>query len=258
MEAARLRFWCIALLAFLLSACAADSARNSADQERKLDERARSHAELGLGYYEAGKQRFAIEELNEALKARPKYVPALVGLALVHMDLHEDAKAETYFQQAQRADPANAMTQNNYGQFLCARGRTEEGLRLLLAAANNPLYETPDAALKNAGLCARRAGDPVRAEEFFRQAVSRNPRQLQSLYNLADIYLAKGDARQAKVFMDRALQGVESPGPELLWLAARIERRLGEKTLADRHAEQLRRRFPDAPETRALLEGRYE
>jgi len=257
MEASRLRLWRIAAV-LVLSACATDGPHNRAEEARKLDERARTHADLGLGYYEAGKHRFAIEELNEALKARPQYVPALVGLALVHMDLREDAKAETYFQRAQRADPGNAMTQNNYGQFLCARGRTEEGIRLLLSAAGNPLYETPDVAYKNAGLCARRAGDPRRAEEYFRQAITRNARQLQSLYNLADLYLARSDIRQAKAYVDRALQGVESPGPELLWLAARIERRLGEQSVAERHAEQLRRRFPDSPETRALQEGCYE
>lgn len=253
----RLRsLWLLGLL--LLTACAGGPRQTAEEVEHGRDERARAHAELGLRYFEAGKHQFAIEELNESLKARSEHIPALVGLALVYSELREDAKSEAYFKRAQRADRVNPMTQNNYGQFLCSRGRADEGQKLLLAAAANPLYETPDLAFKNAGLCARRAGDIPKAEEYFRQSVARNPRQVQSLYYLADIHYARGDTRQAKVYLDRAFQNIDSAGPEVLWLSVRTERRLGNNAAADRLADQLRRRFPEAPETRALLEGRYE
>lgn len=259
MGAVRLkRLVCATLLLIWLTACSSGPRQTSEEVARSRDDQARAHSELGLSYFEAGRYQYAIEELNEALKARPEHVPALVGLALVNMELKDDGKAETYFKRAQRADAGNPMTQNNYGQFLCSRNRTDEGLKLLLSAAANPLYDTPDLAYKNAGLCARRAGDPSRAEEYFRQAVMRNPGQLQALYYLAEMHYTRDDARQAKIYIDRAMQGVDAPGPEWLWLACRTERRLGDKSAADRHADQLRKRYPESPQTRALLEGRYE
>ncbi|MSQ59466.1 MAG: type IV pilus biogenesis/stability protein PilW [Betaproteobacteria bacterium] len=166
------------------------SKREAASQD--LTNRAHAHMELGMGYYESGKHQFAIEELNEALKARPDYVPAHSGLALVYMELREDKKAEAAFKKALRYEPGNSSARNNYGQFLCSRGRTEEGLRQLLEAVKNPLYQAPDTAYQNAGVCARRIGDNTRAEEYFRQAVMRNPRHAQALLNLSDLnYLKK-------------------------------------------------------------------
>ncbi|MFN0314876.1 MAG: type IV pilus biogenesis/stability protein PilW [Burkholderiales bacterium] len=228
------------------------------DAAQDLTNRAHAHMELGMSYYENGKYQFAIEELNEALKARSDYVPAHSGLALVYMELKEDKKAEAAFKKALRYEPGNSSARNNFGQFLCSRGRTEEGLRQLLEAVKNPLYQTPDTAYQNAGVCARRIGDNARAEEYFRQAVMRNPRHAQALLNLSDLNYLKKNYAQAKVYADQLLQFTQAPGPELLWLSTRIARKLGDGDGVIQHANQLRRRYPDAPETRALLDGRFE
>ena len=174
------------------------------------------------------------------------------------MELGEDKKAEDMFRRALRADPQSSSTRNNYGQFLCSRGRNEEGLRNLLEAVKNPLYATPDVAYKNAGVCARRAGDNRGAEEYFRQAVMHNPRQGQALFNLSDLNYVNKNFAQAKVFADRLLQIIERPGPEVLWLSARIERKLGNAEAAGRYSQQLRTRFPESAEARALTNGHYE
>ncbi len=41
--------------------------------------------------------------------------------------------------------------------------------------------------------------------------------------------------------------------PENLWLAVRIERKLGDKNAEDSYAEQLYKRFPDSRETQLLM-----
>jgi type IV pilus assembly protein PilF len=48
------------------------------------------------------------------------------------------------------------------------------------------------------------------------------------------------------------------PTAASLWLALRIERRLGSRTAELSYANQLRRRFPDSPEYQALQRGQYE
>jgi type IV pilus assembly protein PilF len=49
-----------------------------------------------------------------------------------------------------------------------------------------------------------------------------------------------------------------TPSAESLWLALRIERRLGEQVAEQAFANQLRRRYPASPEYQALQRGKYD
>jgi type IV pilus assembly protein PilF len=220
-------------------------------------DRAKIHTELGVTYYEAGKLAVALEELNEAIKIDRSYAPAWNARALVHMELKEDARAESDFKQGMRVDPSSSDIKNNYGLFLCQRNRGKEGVRYFLDAVKNPLYTTPDVAYKNAGLCSRNMGDAREAEGYFMRAVQLNPSQPQALFNLADIAFARGDARAAKGYLDRYMRATPQTGPEELWLGARVEQALGDRTATLSYGNQLRRRYPAAPETKAFMEGRY-
>jgi type IV pilus assembly protein PilF len=174
------------------------------------------------------------------------------------MELREDRKAEADFKQAMRVDPNDSDTKNNYGLFLCQRQRGKEGIRYFLDAVKNPLYQTPDVAYKNAGLCSRDMGDLQGAEEFFQRALRANPGQPQALYSMADLSFLRDDFSGAKQYLDRYMRAVPTPGPEALWLGARLERRLGDRTAMLSYGNQLRRRFPSAPETKAFMEGRFQ
>ena len=174
------------------------------------------------------------------------------------MDLKEDDQAESDFSQAIKIDPPARRTKNNYGLFLCQRGRQKEGIRQLLDALKNPLYATPDVAYKNAGLCARNAGDTKSAEEYFLRALKLNPNQPQALYNLAEINYQRDDYAAAKQYIEPLLDGHRACRTRGAVAGARIERKLGDRTALVNYGLQLRRRFPSAPETKAFLEGRFE
>jgi type IV pilus assembly protein PilF len=258
----------IALVAalLLLVACSSQKTQTPTEQPRLGPqatsssplERAKIHTELGVSYFENAQLGVALEELNTAVAADKTYAPAYNALGLVYMELKEDSKAEKNFRQAIRLDPSSSEAKNNYGMFLCQRGRENEGIRQLLDALKNPLYPTPEIAYKNAGLCARKAGDTKAAEAYFTQALKLSPKQPQALYGLADIYYSRDDVAAAKQYMNGYLTAVGNPGPEALWLAARIERKLGDRTSLANYGMQLRRRYPSAPETKAYLEGRFE
>ena len=49
-----------------------------------------------------------------------------------------------------------------------------------------------------------------------------------------------------------------TPTSESLWLALRIERRLGERVQEQAFANQLRRRYPESPEYQALQRGQFD
>jgi type IV pilus assembly protein PilF len=132
-----------------------------------------------------------------------------------------------------------------------------EAIKYFLAALSNPLYTTPDRSYVNAGVCTRRQGDIAAAEGYFLQALKARPTQPQALYQLADIAYARGDATRAKDYL-MILEKVAAPGPEVLWLWLRVERKLGDRHAEASYAAQLRRSFPNSKEASALLAGRYE
>jgi type IV pilus assembly protein PilF len=243
-----------------IAAAASDSASSSApppNQEQSARARARAHTELAAGYFELGNMAIALEEVKEALRADAEYGPAYNVAGLIYAELKDDKLAHENFQRALRIDPQDSDANNNYGRFLCDRKREGEAIKYFLSALSNPLYATPDHSYVNAGLCTRRQGDMSGAEGYFLQALKVRPTHPQALYQLADIAYARGEFERARDYLMR-LEKVAAPGPEVLWLGLRVERRLGDHHAEASYAAQLRRSFPNSKEAGALLAGRYE
>jgi type IV pilus assembly protein PilF len=253
---------CLVLLG-LLAGCATeqqtsayrpDASTMGDDSEAR--NRARIHTELASGYYELGNLGVALEEVAEAMRADPTYGPAYNVSGLIHADLKEDRLAEQQFGHALRLNPTDSDANNNYGSFLCQRKREEEGIRHFLAALRNPLYQTPERSYVNAGMCSRRRGDLASAQDYFEKALKVRPNQPQALFQLADMMYARGDYAQARPYISRASQVL--PNAEALWLALRLERKLGDRNAEASYAAQLRRHFPESREARALAAGQFE
>jgi type IV pilus assembly protein PilF len=219
--------------------------------------RARLHTELAAGYLELGNYGVALQEANEALKAEPDYAAAFNVLGLVYMELRDDKAAETSFQRALRINSLDSDANNNYGWYLCQRKREQESIKYFLAALRNPLYTTPDKSWVNAGICARQAGDLAAADEYFQKALKVRPTQAQALFQMADMAYKRNDLPAAKSYMVR-LQREVTLNAEMLWLALRVERRLGDRNAEASLSFQLTKNFPDSREARALSAGQYE
>ena len=244
-------------LALLLSACAQspESAETGAEESTALN-RARVHTELATAYYGAGQYDVALEEVNIALDAYDKYLPAVNQLGLIHIALGQTAEAEKVLQRAIRIDPDDPSVNNNYGMLLCSQGDAAAAMRYFDKAISDPLYRTPEFAYVNAGVCMKREGNVLQSEQFFRRALALSPDQPQALYHLADLQFQNNELESAQGFITRHLQ-VVVPGPDALWLAARIEARLGDFVAVEAYGAQLNRRFPDAEQTRAFNQGRF-
>jgi len=246
-------------LLFLLMLGASLLAGNYASAEEQSDarQRAQAHTDLGAAYFGSGQLGVALEELNVAIRIDSSFAPAYNMLGLVYMALRENDKAEENFRRSLSLSSTDSDTNNNYGWFLCQRGKIDDSIRYFMAALKNPLYATPEKSYLNAGICARKKNDDAEAEEFLLKAIKFQPRQPQALFHLADINFKRGNYGESKKFINQFSQ-IAAPTPESLWLGMRIERRLGNRSDEASYGLQLRKTFPDSPEAQALRSGKYE
>lgn len=219
--------------------------------------RARIHTELASAYFERGNMGVALEELRIAIAADPNYAPAYNVLGLVHMDLRENAVAQQHFERGLKIAPNDPDINNNYGWFLCQTGQEAQSINYFLAALKNPLYNNPARSFVNAGLCSMKANNDRDAIEYFERALRNSPDNLQALLNLATVQYRRGQLEVARGLIGRFNRLIE-PSAESLWLALRIERKLGDKSAENTLAVQLRRRFPGSPEYQDMLKGKFE
>ncbi len=223
------------------------------DQKPDPKEAARLRVELASLYFSRGSIGPALDEATSAAKLDPENPQAYNLLGLINMQIKEDAQATLNFERALRLAGTDPDINNNYGWFLCERGRHAESIRFFMAAVRSPLYANVDRSLVNAGVCSRRRGDNAEARRFFEQALGLRSNQPVALFNLADLSFASGRAQEARVFLNRLMQAA-APTAEVLWLGVRIERALDDRQAEALYAQQLRRLFPGAPETQLLTQ----
>jgi len=219
--------------------------------------RAKSHTDLGMAYLEAGNVAVALEEGRQALRDDANYGLAYNLMGLAHMYLGEKPQARENFERALRLSSNDPDINNNYGWFLCQNGESARAMQLFAEAIKNPLYNAPTRPYTNAGLCAMQDNDLQTAETNFLRAVNADPGNLQAIFNLAALFYRKGNLYEARKYLSEFHAQRDSVA-ESLWLAVRIEHKLGDKVAEAGFAGQLRRRFAGTPEHQLLMQGKYD
>ena len=236
--------------------CASHHTRTESDQNDS-DRRVAVRMELASGYFSRGQYATALDEIKQALQIRPDLREALNLRSLVYAAMGENEIAEEGFRRALSLDARDADTAHNYGWFLCQTGREQRSIAYFMAAAKNPLYTTPTRPFTNAGICSLALKDDKAAEDYLSTALRLSPTNTQALYWLADIAYRKGRLQEARQ-LTTDIEKMMEPTAEVLWLALRIERKLGNREAEARYSSQLRRRFAGSPEQRLLLQGQYD
>jgi len=261
--------WCAVLASLLVAGCATvpgavgtepgSMSRPLADQSpvSEAENRARTHVDLGMAYFELGRFDVALDEARIAMDNVAGHAPAHHLMGLVYMMLGEAAAARANLEQALRAAPGDPDFNNSYGWFLCTQGQEREGLARLSSAARNPYYRYGSRPLTNAGLCHMRLHEVDAAEQQFLRAFELDPQNAQALLQLAEIAYGRGNFELARTRLVRLHQQM-SPTAASVWLGLRTERRLGNRDAAASYESQLRGRFGDSPEFQLLSQGKYE
>lgn len=219
--------------------------------EEQTNAVATTNLNLGVAYMQQREYEKSLEKLNKALAADPDYIPTHNALGLLYQRIGKNEEAERFFKKALSLNPNNPQTLNYYGQFLCSTKHYDEGEEYLLKAAANPLYETPEIAVTNAGTCALNNNHPDMAETYFRQALDKNPRVPIALLQMAQLSYNNGNYLSARGYLQRYLE-IAQHTPASLWLGIQIEQQLGDKDSLASYALLLRNNFPDSPEAGLL------
>lgn len=219
--------------------------------------RAGIRLQLAIDYY--GQQQFAVsvEEAGRALEAVPDFAEAYGMRALAYMEMGQAEAAERDFRNAMALAPGNPDFANNFGWFLCNNGRAAESISYFESAFGNQHYSSPGKALINAGKCSLKLGDSQAARRYLERAFQREPDDFSVNVSLGRLYFEEREFERARLHIDLIKQK-ETLNAEALWLAIRIERKLGNQPAEYELAVQLRRRYPSSSEYAAYQRGAFD
>lgn len=261
-----------ALLACLLVACttttttttttdtSAEPARDARQQPdaAETERRARVRLELATAYFGRGQANTALEEIKLALAAKPDLYEAYNLRGLAYASLSEPKLAEESFQRALQMNPRDADTMHNLGWFYCQQGRFGDGERLFQQAMAQPQYQAAVRTLFAQGVCQARGGRWADAEKTLSRSYELDPSSPVTAYNLAEVLLRRGELERARFYVGRINTNRDQSNAQSLWLAARIERRIGNEAGVLQWGRQLRERFPQSPEALQYERGRFD
>jgi type IV pilus assembly protein PilF len=230
----------------------------TASDESDVRKRARIRMELASTYYAQGQFTTALDELKQAESIDPSLPDAYEMRALIYDAMGDDARAETAYKQALSKDERNGSVLHNYGWYLCRKRQFAAADALFERAANLPQSVSTSKTLLARGVCQINAGLFPEAEKTLAHSYELDPSNPATAYNLASVLYRRGELERARFYIRRVNNVPAQVTAESLWLAIRIEHRLGNAGGRDELSAQLRSRFPAARETNAMELGRFD
>lgn len=258
-------FWGAAVVSWSLIAagCGTNQSAMTHDEspssfaQTDQQKRAGIRLQLAAGYYEQRQMAVALDEVKLALQADPNFADAYSVRALIYMEMGEMRLAEENFLHAIKLAPNNPEISNNYGWFLCQNGHPERSIAYFEATLKSRTYQSPAKALNNAGVCSLKMKDVVAAEKYFVRAFQFDPANNATALNLAKISYDRHDYERARFYVGRLLKA-DQLSADVLWLAIRVEHKLGDRAAEVSLATQLRRRHPTSREHALYLRGGFD
>ena len=242
----------------LLAGCVSNSSPRFANDQVSMKRASQDNVALGIQYMRQGNRDVAMQMIQKAIQQDPDNANAYSAEAFLYSVTGDPDRADDAYRTALRKAPDDPEIQNNYAVFLCQNKRPKDAVKYFVKAAMNPHYSTPDAAFANAGVCANYIPDQAAAEQYFRKSLDYNPNFPVALYQLAQMDYQQKKYLQARAFIERLTGLASQPNsgmrltPDLLLLAVRTERALGNQQGAADYAKQLIQLFPESDQVQQL------
>jgi type IV pilus assembly protein PilF len=256
------------VLGAVLAACAAPTQtvvpanetrdRVTASDETDATKRARARMELASAYFGRGQMTTALDQVKLAIAADPLYGEAFNLRGLIYANLGDNVLAEESFKRALQLNPRDADTMHNYGWYLCQLRRYPESNALFNQALGVPQYRDVPRTLLAQGICEAHAGHLAESEALLSRAYELDPTNPLMATNLSEVLYRRGEYERARFYIRRVNSQAGVANAQTLWLATRIENKLGNAQGTADFGAQLRNRFPDSREARAFGQGSFD
>ncbi len=262
LAAAALLAGCVSTTSTTSAPVSQANAGDSKDRVTQSDEtdaskRGRVRMELAAAYFGRGQMTTALDEVKLAIQADPTLAAAYNLRGLIYASLGEERLAEESFRRALQINARDADVMQNFGWYLCQQKRFAEADAMFLQALTVPQYRDSPRTLLTQGVCQARAGQWVEAERTLQRSFELDAINPTTAVNLAEVLFHEGQFERARFYIRRVTNAPELVNAQTLWLAARIEHRLGNRQGEQELGTQLRNRFPQSRESAAFEEGRF-
>ncbi len=226
-------------------------------EEGDPNRRAQLRLELAAAYFGNNQVDFALEEVNRAISANPNLGAGYNLRGLIHAALGKDDVAESDFRRALAINPRDAEALQNYGWYLCQHKRFDEANVQFGQALAVPQRRDTARTWLAQGVCHANAGRLDDAEKALQRAYQIDPGNPSTSFNLAEVLLRRGEPERARFHIRRINAVADYVNAQTLWLAARIEHKLGNASGAQELGRQLQNRFPETREAVAFERGQF-
>ncbi len=255
--------------AALLAACAGGRAppappvpemkdRITASDEPDAARRGHARMELASAYFERGQMTTALDQIKLAILADPTSSEAFDLRGLIYANLGDHPLAEDSFRHALQINPRDADAMQNFGWYLCQQKRYPEADSLFNQALAVPQYRDSPRTLLTQGVCQAYAGQLAESEATLSRSYELDPANPATAVNLSEVLYRRGEYERARFYIRRVNVLPDVSSAQTLWLAARIENRLGNRQGVQEFGSQLRSRFPASREASSFLRGAFD
>jgi len=232
--------------------------RITASDEPDNMKRARTRTELAAAYFGRGEMTTALDQIKLAIQADPTSADAFNLRGLIYANLGDHALAEESFRRALQLKPRDPDAMQNFGWYLCQQNRFPEADSYFTQALAVPQYREAPRTLLAQGVCQARAGRLAESEATLSRSYELDPGNPATAVNLSEVLYRRGEYERARFYVRRVNNVREVSNAQTLWLAARIENRLGNRNGVQDFGTQLRNRFPDSREASSYLRGAFD
>lgn len=255
----------VVLMAFLcaVSGCASSVSKVggqtdmlTASDETDGQKRAKIRLELALGYLEQGQVTIALDETKQAITADPASADAYNLRGLIYMRLNDLNLARDSFVRALALNPKDGNIFHNFGWLSCQETRYVESIGFFDRALASPGYIGQSKTLLAKGICQLRMGDKTQAESSFLRSFELDAGNPITTFNLANLLFQRQELIRAQFYV-RRLNSSDFANAESLWLAAKVEKRLGNNEGVLQLGDRLKRRFSGSRESALFERGAF-
>jgi type IV pilus assembly protein PilF len=229
----------------------------TASDETDAQKRAKIRLELALGYLEQGQTNVALDEVKLAIAADPRSSDAFSLRGLIYMKLNDYGLARDSFNRGAQINPRDGNIFHNLAWLACQESRYTEAALNFDRALSSPSYVGHAKTFLAKGICLLRAGDLKQAENNFLRSFELDASNPIATFNLANLLYKRNDLVRSQFYI-RRLNSNDYANAESLWLAAKIEKKMGNAQGVAQLADRLRKQFPTSREFGLFERGAFD